>query len=127
MDLECHEDGQRSKTKFFLSSSLQIVLLSPLHSNLTLVGGRIFPGGPLVKNPPAKQETWVQSLGQEDPLEKEVATHSSILAWERMSHGQRSLVGYSPLDHRRVGHDLAIRQQQNSSSPSQSPVIQPQV
>ena len=28
------------------------------------------------------QETWVQSLGQEDPLEKEVATHSSILAWE---------------------------------------------
>ena len=35
-----------------------------------------------VKNPPAMQETWVQSLGQEDPLKKEVATHSSILAWE---------------------------------------------
>ena len=35
----------------------------------------------LVKNLPAMQETWVQSLGQEDPLEKEVATHSSILAW----------------------------------------------
>ena len=35
-----------------------------------------------VKNLPAIQETWVQSLGQEDPLEKEVATHSSILAWE---------------------------------------------
>ena len=33
------------------------------------------------KNPLAKQETWVQSLGQEDPLEKEMATHSSILAW----------------------------------------------
>ena len=40
------------------------------------------------------QETRAQSLGQEDPLEKEMATHSSILAWE--SHGQRSLVGYSP-------------------------------
>ena len=36
----------------------------------------------LVKNLPAVQETWVQSLGLEDPLEKEMATHSSILAWE---------------------------------------------
>ena len=36
----------------------------------------------MVKNPPAKQEMWIQSLGQEDPLEKEMATHSSILAWE---------------------------------------------
>ena len=35
----------------------------------------------MVKNPPAVQETQVQSLGQEDPLEKEMATHSSILAW----------------------------------------------
>ena len=35
----------------------------------------------LVKNPPAVQETWVQSLGWEDPVEKEKATHSSILAW----------------------------------------------
>ena len=36
----------------------------------------------MVKNLAAKQETQVQSLGQEDPLEKEMATHSSILAWE---------------------------------------------
>ena len=35
----------------------------------------------LVKNPPAMQETWVQSLGWEEPLEKGKATHSSILAW----------------------------------------------
>ena len=35
----------------------------------------------MVKNPPAMQETQVQSLGQEDPLGKEMATHSSILAW----------------------------------------------
>ena len=41
------------------------------------------------------QETRVPSLGQEDPLEKEMATHSSILPGE--SHGQRGLVGYSPL------------------------------
>ena len=37
---------------------------------------------PTVKNLPAMQETQIQSLGQEDSLEKEVATHSSILAWE---------------------------------------------
>ena len=36
----------------------------------------------MVKNLPTVQETWVQSLGQEDPLEEEVATHSSILAWK---------------------------------------------
>ena len=41
-----------------------------------------FPGGLVVKNPPAKQETQVRSLGWEDPVEKETATHSSILAWE---------------------------------------------
>ena len=35
----------------------------------------------MVKNPPAVQEAQVQSLGQEDPLEKGIATHSSILAW----------------------------------------------
>ena len=40
------------------------------------------------------QETWIQSLGREDPLEKEMATHSSSLAWK--SCGQSSLVGYSP-------------------------------
>ena len=36
----------------------------------------------MVKNLPAVQETWVRSLDQEDPLEKEMATHSSILAWK---------------------------------------------
>ena len=39
-------------------------------------------------------ETWVRSLGQEDPLEKEMAIRSSTIAWK--IHGQRSLVGYSP-------------------------------
>ena len=36
----------------------------------------------MIKNPPAKQETWVRSLGREDPLEEEMATHSSILVWK---------------------------------------------
>ena len=41
----------------------------------------------LIKNPPAIQETWVLSLGWEDPLEKGKATHSSILAWKTIVHG----------------------------------------
>ena len=41
---------------------------------------RIFPVAQTVKNLPAMQETWVRSLGQEDPLEKEMATHCSTLA-----------------------------------------------
>ena len=40
-----------------------------------------FPGGSVGKESPAMQETWVQTLGQEDPLEEGMATHSSILAW----------------------------------------------
>ena len=40
-----------------------------------------FPGGSVVKNLPAKQETRVQSMGWEDPQEEEMATNSSILAW----------------------------------------------
>ena len=46
------------------------------------------------------QETWVQSFRLEDPQEKEMAIHSSILAWE--IHGQRSQVGYSPWGHKAV-------------------------
>ena len=58
---------------------------------------RGFPRGPAVKNPLATQgtlEIWVQSLSREDPLEKEMAVHSNMLAWE--FPGQRSRLGYSP-------------------------------
>jgi len=47
-----------------------------------------------------EQETQVQSLGWEDPLEEEMATHFSILAWK--FHGQRSLAGYSPWGHKEL-------------------------
>ena len=42
----------------------------------------IFPVAQMVKNLPAMQKTWVRSLGGEDPLEKEMTTHSGILVWE---------------------------------------------
>ena len=61
----------------------------------------------MINNQPAMRETWVQSLGWEDPLEKVMATHSSILAC-RTCHGQSSLVGYSPKRLQRVRHDRAL-------------------
>ena len=57
----------------------------------------------MVKSLPSKQETWVQSLGQEDPQEKEMATQCSVLPGK--SQGQRNLAGYSPWGHKSVGHD----------------------
>ena len=57
----------------------------------------------MVKNPPAMQETWVQSLGWEDPLEKGMATHSSILAW-RIPWTEEP-VGLQSMGLQRVGHD----------------------
>ena len=64
----------------------------PLFSDLRLNKG--FPGGTSVK----ESETQLRFLGQEDPLEKGMATHSSILTW-KIPHGQRSLAGYSPWGH----------------------------
>jgi len=57
----------------------------------------------MVKNPPAMQETQVQSLGQEDPLEKEMATHSSILAWRIPWTEEPD--GLQSKTSQRVGHD----------------------
>ena len=57
----------------------------------------------MVKNLPAMQETWVQSLGWEDPLEKQTATHSSTLAWKILwteEPGRLQSMGLQ-----RVGHD----------------------
>ena len=66
-----------------------------------------FPGGTVVKNLPASQETWDLPLGREDPLEKEMATHSNIFAWEIL---QRTLVGYNPWGLKRIRHNLVTKQ-----------------
>ena len=57
----------------------------------------------LLKNLPAVQETWVQSLGWEDPLEKEMATHSSILAWKISWTEEPG--GLQSMGSQRVGND----------------------
>ena len=56
------------------------------------------------------QETWVQSLDQEDPLEKEMATHSNILVWR--IPWTEELVRLQSMGLQRVRHDLVIKQQQ---------------
>ena len=63
-----------SNHKFIINSIWNI------DNNAIIIGG--FPVDSVIKNLPAKQETWVQSVGREDPLEKQMATHSRILAWE---------------------------------------------
>ena len=60
-------------------------------------------GGSVVKNLPAVQENWVRYLYQEDPLEKGMATCSSILAW-KLSWTEKPGGIYSPRGHKRVGH-----------------------
>jgi len=69
-----------------------------------------FPGGRVVKKPPAVQEMWVRSLGQEDPLEKEMATHSNILALEIPWTEEPGELQSMALQ--RIGHNLATKQQQ---------------
>ena len=64
----------------------------------------------MVKNLPAMQETWVRL---EDPLEKGMATHSSILAW-RIPWAEESGGLYNPWGHQRVGHDLVTKQTTHS-------------
>ena len=66
----------------------------------------------MVKNPPAMQKTWVQSLGLENPLEKEMETHSSILAWKIPWTEEPG--GLQSMGSQRVGHDLATRPQQGA-------------
>ena len=73
----------------------------------TLKSTWAFSGGSVVKNLPAMQEMWVWSLGQEDTLEKEMATHSSILDWEIPWTGRLQFMASQ-----KNGCNLATKQQQ---------------
>ena len=65
----------------------------------------------MVKNLPAVRETWVQSLGREDPLEEGMATHSSILAW-------RTPMGKGAWPATTMGSELDISEQLSTRAPS---------
>ena len=64
-----------------------------------------FLGGSVVENLPANAGDWVQFLGQEDPLQKEMVTHSSIFAWEIPCTEEPG--GLQSTGLQRLGHDLA--------------------
>ena len=77
----CFSSAESYKIPLFFYSNHSYLPSSILQK---ILGRRDFPGGSAVKNPPAMQETQVMqfwSLGGEDPLEEEMATYSSILAW----------------------------------------------
>ena len=77
------------------------------------------PGGTSGKESPANAEslgTWIQSLGQKDPLEEGMATHSSILA--SYSHGQKSLAAYK---------SMGVAKESDSTEPMRMPAHIPQL
>ena len=79
---------------------MHYVQFSKLSSDKWYMG---LPGGSVVKNLPAVQETWVGSLGWEDALEEGMATHSSFLAW-RIPRTEKP-GGLPSMGSQRVGHD----------------------
>ena len=79
------------KLKIHLEKQQLYLVISPIWAPM---------GAQTVKNLPVMQETWVQSLGGEDPLEEGMATRSSILVWE--IHGQRSHGGLQSMMSQRV-------------------------
>ena len=83
----------------FLGTGLSLLRFIPGYFNLFDVASLI---AQMVENLPAMQDTQVRSLGQEDSLEKEMATHSSIPAWK--FHGQRS-----PWSGKGDGHNCATK------------------
>ena len=83
-----HQTTQVYTTQVHFSA---LFVINKYCSSVPLAG---FPGGLVVKNPPARQKRRVQSLGWEDPLEKEMATHCSIVGWK--IPWAEELAGYSP-------------------------------
>ena len=102
-----HQKVQKAKLEFALHQPLFTYHLHRIHSYLhsiyivyCIVASLVAQS---VKNLPAVQETWIRSLGWEEPLEKEMATHSSILAWKiSWTEGPG---GLQSVGSQRLGHD----------------------
>ena len=89
------EEKNKNKTPF----SGQLFAVKILLEDIVTPQG--FLGGSVAKNALVMQEMRIRFLGWEDPLVKEMATHSSILVWE--IYGQKSLEGYSPQGRKELG------------------------
>ena len=88
-------DGQNGRVMSPVSNLFSVRFTYSCSSQIFTRG---FPGGSVGKDPPAMQETWVQSLGWEDPLEKGMVP--TPVFWPGEFRGQRSLAGYSPWGHK---------------------------
>ena len=77
--IKCVTNSHQRSCLFILSTDLAAEAQTSTH--ISIRSEKYFPGGSVVKNLPTSEETQVQSPGQEDPLAKESATHSNILAW----------------------------------------------
>ena len=102
---------------FLSSAEVRVGHLLPLNTEIKPFAFHIchlqilgFPGGSAVKNPLPIQEIQVQSLGQEDPLEEEMATHSNILAWKIPRTEEPG--GLQSMGSQKGRHDLATKQQE---------------
>ena len=100
----------KAKSCYVFRAKTELWLLGIQPLEFTVGNYICFPGGSVVKNSPAKEEMWVHSLDREDPLEKETATYSSVLAWEILWTGEPG--GLQSMGLQRVGHDWATKQQQ---------------
>ena len=118
---------------FFFLSGTQFFSFKPSNNWMRPIHGRGFLNGSGVKNSPAVQEIWVQSLGLDDSLEKEMATHSGILAWkiswtkELQSMGSQRL-GHNwatntsvQFSHSVVSNSLRPHESQHARPPCPSP------
>ena len=88
-------NSTRPDGSFFDKWETEAWVPQPHRKYTHLMLSRDFPGGSVIKNPPANAGDAGSILGREDPLEEEMATHSRILAWR----SPWSLAGYSPWDH----------------------------
>ena len=103
-------NGKVKLNNDFAFFSIKIKIWVYLHVSFSLGS----PGGIALKNLPAKQEMQVWSLGQEDALEKETATLSSILVWRMLQREEPDRLQSMGLQ--RVGHDLVTKQQKHNPS-----------
>ena len=107
----------------FLVSNYFGVKRVPPHTDQSVPMPQKLPDASAVKNPPAMQKMWIPSLGQEDSLQREMATHSSILAWEipwtEEPSGLQSTGSRKSWTRLRTKHSIAHQKQKPTRSPQQ--------
>ena len=98
--------------RYFANKNIQVSLLSGSYACINSNFSRYWASllAQMVKNLPAVSETWVQPLGQEEPLEKGMVTHSNTLAWRIPSTEEPG--GLQSRSSQNVGYDLVTKQQQ---------------